>query len=41
MYSEWGDIRQTDIQTAEPFVPQPSISEAEVAIDKLKTYVAR
>jgi hypothetical protein len=31
-----GEIRQTEIQTAEPFVPEPSISEVEVAIGKLK-----
>jgi hypothetical protein len=31
-----GDVRQTEIQTAEPFVPEPSISE--VAIGKLKRY---
>jgi hypothetical protein len=31
-------IRQTEILTAEPFVPEPSISEAEVAIGKLKRY---
>jgi hypothetical protein len=31
-----GSIRQTEIQTAEPFVPEPSISEVEVAIGKLK-----
>jgi hypothetical protein len=31
-----GGIRQTEIQTAEPFVPEPSISEVEVAIGKLK-----
>jgi hypothetical protein len=36
-----GDIRQTEIQTAEPLVPQPSIFEVEVATDKLKRYVAR
>jgi hypothetical protein len=33
-----GGIRQTEIQTAEPFVPEPSISEDEVAIGKLKSY---
>jgi hypothetical protein len=33
-----GGIRQTEIQTAEPFVPEPSISEIEVAIGKLKRY---
>jgi hypothetical protein len=31
-----GGIRQTEIQTAQPFVPEPSISEVEVAIGKLK-----
>jgi hypothetical protein len=33
-----GDIRQTEIQTAEPFVPEPSNSEVEVAIGKLKRH---
>jgi hypothetical protein len=33
-----GDIRQTETQSAEPFVPEPSISEAEIAIRKLKSY---
>jgi hypothetical protein len=33
-----GGIRQTAIQTAESFVPEPSISEAEVATGKLKRY---
>jgi hypothetical protein len=33
-----GGVSQTEVQTAEPFVPQPSISEVEVAIGKLKTY---
>jgi hypothetical protein len=41
MSSKWRGIRQTEIQIAEPFVPQPSISEVEVAIGKLKRYVAR
>jgi hypothetical protein len=31
-------IRQTEIQTAESYVPEPSISEIEVAIEKLKRY---
>jgi hypothetical protein len=31
-----GGIRQTEIQTAEPFVPEPSISEVEAAIRKLR-----
>jgi hypothetical protein len=32
------DVRQTEIQTAEPLVPQPSDSEVEVAIEKLKRH---
>jgi hypothetical protein len=31
-----GGIRQTQIQTAEPFVPQPSIFDLVIAIGKLK-----
>jgi hypothetical protein len=31
-------IRQMEIQTAEPFVSEPSISEVEVAISKLKRH---
>jgi hypothetical protein len=31
-----GGVRQTEIQTAEPFAPEPSISEVEVAIGKLE-----
>jgi hypothetical protein len=31
-------IMQTEIQTAEPFVPEPSISEVEVTTGKLKRY---
>jgi hypothetical protein len=33
-----GGVRQTEMQTAEPFVPQSSTSEFEVAIGKLKIY---
>jgi hypothetical protein len=33
-----GDIRQTEIQTAEPFMPEPIVSEVEVATGKLKRY---
>jgi hypothetical protein len=33
-----GGVRQTEMHTAEPFVPEPSSSEAEVAIGKLKRY---
>jgi hypothetical protein len=35
-----GGIRQTEIHTAEPFVPEPSTGEVEVAIRKLKRYEA-
>jgi hypothetical protein len=38
MSNGWGGgIRQTEIQAAVPFVPEPSISEVEVAIGKLKS----
>jgi hypothetical protein len=30
-----GGVRQTEVQTAEPFMPEPSASEAEVATGKL------
>ena len=30
------DVRQTDIYTAEPLVPEPSAFEIEMAIEKLK-----
>jgi hypothetical protein len=33
-----GGVRQTEICTAEPFVPEPSASEVEVAVGKLKRY---
>jgi hypothetical protein len=33
-----GGVRQTEMHTAEPFVPQPSASEVEIAIGKLKRY---
>jgi hypothetical protein len=32
------DIRQMDIHTAEPLVPEPSLVEVEIAIGKLKSY---
>jgi hypothetical protein len=38
MYSRWGVIRQTEIQTAEQYVLEPNISETEVAFGKLKRY---
>jgi hypothetical protein len=31
-------VRQTEIHTAEPFMPEPSASEVEVVIGKLKRY---
>jgi hypothetical protein len=33
-----GGVRQTEMHTAKPFVPEPSASEVEVAIGKLKRY---
>jgi hypothetical protein len=33
-----GGVRQTEMHTAEPFVPEPSASGVEVAIGKLKRY---
>jgi hypothetical protein len=35
-----GGIRQTEIHTAEPFVPEASAAEVEVAIRKMKSYKA-
>jgi hypothetical protein len=35
-----GAIRQTEIHTAEPFVPEPSAAEFEVAIRKIIRYRA-
>jgi hypothetical protein len=32
------DVRQMDIHTAEPLVPEPSLIEVEIAIGKLKNY---
>jgi hypothetical protein len=33
-----GGVRQTEIHTAQPLVPEPSAPEVEVAIGKLKRY---
>jgi regulator of sirC expression with transglutaminase-like and TPR domain len=33
-----GGVRQSEMHTAEPFVPEPSSLEVEVAIEKLKSY---
>jgi hypothetical protein len=35
-----GGIRQTEIHTVEPFVPEPSAAEVEVANRNLKRYKA-
>jgi hypothetical protein len=32
------DVRQTEIHTAEPLVPEPSSFEVEISIEKLKRY---
>jgi hypothetical protein len=32
------DVRQMDIHTAEPLVPEPSLVEVKIAIGKLKSY---
>ena len=32
------DITQTEIHTAEPLVPEPSASEVELAIEKLRSH---
>jgi hypothetical protein len=32
------DVRQMDIHTAEPLVPEPSLVKVEIAIGKLKSY---
>ena len=32
------DVRQTEIHTTEPLVPEPSASEVELAIEKLKSH---
>jgi hypothetical protein len=32
------DVRQTEIYAADPLVPEPSSSEVEIAIEKLKRY---
>jgi hypothetical protein len=33
------DVRQTEIHTAEPLVPEPSASEVEFDIEKLKSHI--
>ena len=40
LFNERGvkDVRQAEIHTAEPLVPEPSAAEVELAIDKLKSH---
>ena len=38
MYMGVHDVRQTETQTAEPLVPEPSAFEVELVIDKLKSH---
>ena len=35
------DRDEIEIQTAEPFIPEPTLSEVEIAIENLKNYVSR
>jgi len=35
---EVNDVRQTEIHTAEPLVPEPSTFEVELTIEKLKSH---
>jgi hypothetical protein len=35
------DVRQTEVHTAEPLVPEPSAFEFEMPIEKLKRQIAR
>ena len=32
------DIRQTEMHTAEPLVPEPTVFEVEMAVEKLKSH---
>ena len=38
MYMELKDVRQTEIHTAEPLVPEPRASEIELAIEMLRSH---
>jgi hypothetical protein len=38
MYMGVHNVRQMDIHTAEPLVPEPSLVEVEIAIGKLRSY---
>jgi hypothetical protein len=35
------DLRQTEIQTAQPIVPELSAFEVEMAIEKVKSHITR
>jgi hypothetical protein len=35
------DVRQTEVQTAEPLLPEPSAFKVEMAIEKLKRHRSR
>ena len=35
------DVRQTEIHTAEPLVPEPSAFEVEMAVEELKRHITR
>jgi hypothetical protein len=35
------DVRQAEIHTAEPLVPEPSAFEVELAIEKLKSHISQ
>ena len=35
------DVRQAEIHTVEPIVPEPSALEVELAIEKLKSQITR
>ena len=34
------EVGQTEIHTAEPLVPEPSASQVELAVDKLKSHIS-
>jgi hypothetical protein len=38
MYMGLGGVRQTEMHTVEPFVPEPSASGVAVAVGKFKRY---
>jgi hypothetical protein len=35
------DVRQMDVHTAEPLIPEPSLVEVHIVIGKLKSYKSR